>query len=92
MDNSIVIAPDGTFCNYEHLPDGATWGNVFDGVTDEAKLKELKSPKPLEKECRECSFLSLCTSFRKKNCPDTPKFCREEKQIEIERYLRSLIK
>jgi radical SAM protein with 4Fe4S-binding SPASM domain len=92
MDNTIVISPDGTFFNCEHLPEGATWGNIFDGVTDKEKYNELKAVRPLEKECAECCFLSLCTSFRKKNCPDTPKYCREEKQVKIERYLRSLIR
>lgn len=92
MENSIVVAPDGALYSCEHLPEGGTWGNLFDGIKDEVKYNELKSEKPLEKECAECSFLPFCTSFRKKNCPDIPKYCRSEKQIEIERHLRSLIR
>lgn len=88
---SVVVAPDGTLYDCEHLPEGRTWGNIFDGVTDEAKFREMRAAKPIEKECAECKYISFCTGFRKKNCPDIPKYCREDKEIGVERYLRALI-
>lgn len=38
------------------------------------------------------TFLPFCTSFRKKKCPDLPFLCIEEKQVDIERHLRSILR
>ncbi len=91
MDNCIVITPDGVFNNCEHLPESQTWGNIFDGVTDKAKLDELKKPVPIHKMCAKCSFLPQCTPFYKNGCPGWFEKCCEYHCIKTEHELHNLL-
>lgn len=92
MDASIQIAPDGSFHKCEHDMEGYSWGNIFDGVTDQALLEKLKSPAAIDDECRHCPSLPECTPFRRRHCPCTCAWCREE-YLQIEKTrLRRIIK
>ena len=84
MDRTIIIMPDGTFNNCENIPDGHNWGNVRDGVTDEALFKSLKAPAEIDDKCASCQFLPECTPTRKPRCPVTNEMCIECKIMDTE--------
>jgi len=92
MDSSIVITPDGAFNNCEHLPEAQTWGNIFDGVTDQAKYDELKKPLPVDEKCAKCPFLPQCTPFYKNGCPGWFEKCYEYNCMRTEYALHNLLK
>ena len=77
MDKCIVITPDGVFNNCEHLPEAQTWGNLFDGVTDQAKFDELSTASKVDEKCTKCPFLPECTPFYKNGCPGWFEKCYE---------------
>ena len=92
MDSSIVITPDGVFYNCEHLPETQTWGNIFDGVTDQAKFDELKKPLNVDEKCAKCPFLPQCTPFYKNGCPGWFEKCYEYRCLAAEYALHNLLK
>lgn len=92
MGSSIVIDPEGKLYNCEHLPENGSWGNIFDGITDEKRYKELNTLRPVEKECEKCLFLPYCTSFYKKGCPNSHKNCYEERKADLDRELHNICK
>ena len=91
-DRSVVITPDGVFNNCEHLPEGHSWGNITDGVTDRARYDELLAPPDIDEQCAKCPFLPECTPFYKKGCPGWFEKCREYHCMKTEYALRSLLK
>lgn len=90
IDKSVVIDPEGRFYNCEHLPEGNTWGNIFDGITDRKRYEELLSPAPLDDKCRSCAFLPQCTTFYKNGCPGWFEGCRDYQYLKTEYELRKL--
>ena len=84
MDTNVIIMPDGSFNNCENLPDNHCWGNIFDGVTDPELYDRLKRPTETDEECRHCTFLPECTSYRKTSCPVTMSHCARYEAIRNE--------
>ena len=91
VEGSLVILPDGSFNNCEHCPEGRSWGNVFEGTTDEALYRELKKDAPVMAECRDCPFLPLCTPYRKFGCPNREPHCRENYIIKADASLELMM-
>lgn len=92
MDKSIGIGPDGEFNNCDSLLEKNVWGNIFDGVTDQKRLEELKSPADIDEKCRSCCFLPKCTPFYRQRCPLNLKECFEFNSMKTESYLRTMLK
>ena len=92
VDKSVVITPDGVFNNCEHLPEAQTWGNIFDGVTDQAKLDELRAAPKVDEQCAKCPFLPECTPFYKTGCPGWFERCYEYHCMKTEYALHNLLK
>ena len=92
MDKSIGIGPDGEFNNCDSLLEKNVWGNIFDGVTDQKRLEELKSPADIDEKCRSCCFLPKCTPFYRQRCPLNLKECFEFNSMKTESYLRAMLK
>ena len=90
LDKSVVIDPQGRLFNCEHLPAENTWGNIFDGVTDRKRYKELCAPCEPDDKCRSCEFLPQCTPFYKKGCPGWFETCREYQLLKTEYELRAI--
>ena len=90
LDKSIVIGPDGKLYECENLSRNNSWGNIFDGVTDEEKLKQLKEPAKVEPECADCPYLPECTPFFRRRCPDHFEYCREYNELKTEYALRGI--
>ncbi|MCR4794284.1 MAG: radical SAM protein [Ruminococcus sp.] len=90
-EKDIVITPDGMFNNCEHLPEGHSWGNIFDGVTDKAKFDELSSAPKVDEKCAKCPFLPECTPFYKNGCPGWFEKCYEYNCMRTERSLHSFL-
>lgn len=88
---SVVIAPDGSFNNCEHLPEGRSWGNIFFGVTDPALYERLFAPVLPDEQCEKCPFLPECTPFYKKGCPGWFEQCREYHSLRLESILGRLL-
>ena len=82
MDHTVIIMPDGSFTNCENFPEGHNWGNVREGVTDEALYERLKTPAAIDDKCRTCCFLPECTPTRRPLCPVTNERCYECKVID----------
>ena len=89
---SILIAPDGSFHNCILLLETFAWGNIFDGVTDQALFEKLRAPAAIDDECRHCPFLPECTPFYKRHCPKCSVWCREEKSLFANERLHRLVK
>ena len=91
MDKSIVIAPDGTFYNCEHMPQHNTWGNIFDGITDRNRFDELTTPAKIDDKCKKCLFLPECTPFYKNGCPGWFDKCYEYNCLKAEYSMHALL-
>ena len=92
VENCIVITPDGVFNNCEHLPEAQTWGNIFDGVTDQAKFDELCAAAKVDEKCAKCPFLPECTPFYKNGCPGWFEKCYEYHCMKTEHAMHNLLK
>lgn len=90
LDKSIVIDPNGKFFDCEHMPEAHSWGNIFDGVTDEKLFNEISAVKEIDEKCRKCPFLPNCTPFYKNGCPCWFETCREYKQLKTEYELEKI--
>ena len=89
---SILIAPDGSFHNCLYQLETFSWGNIFDGVTDQTLYEKLRAPTAIDDECRHCPFLPECTPFRRRHCPKCSVWCRENKTLFESEKLHRLIK
>ena len=70
LDKSVVISPDGKLHRCEHLPgNDKSWGNIRDGVTDQALLDQMMQPAQVNEKCRSCAYLPICTPLYKSYCP-----------------------
>ncbi len=92
MNDNIVITTDGIFNNCEHLPESRTWGNIFDGVTDPDKEKELSAEPVIDPVCAKCAFLPECTPYYKTGCPGWFSKCYEYNCLKTEYKLDRLLK
>ena len=91
LDKSIVIDPQGAFYNCEHLPGNEnSWGNIFDGVTDQNVFDELCSPSDVDKKCVGCAFLPQCTPFYRAHCPNYFDYCIEQNKMKTDFELKIL--
>lgn len=91
MDSCVVITPLGVLNNCEHLPEGNSWGNVYDGVTDEQKFSALKKTMPVDERCAKCTFLPMCTPFFKNGCDSWFDKCSEYRRMSMEFSLHNLL-
>ena len=89
--NCVVITPDGVFNNCEHLPEAQTWGNIFEGVTDQAKFDELSAAPKVDEKCSKCPFLPECTPFYKNGCPGWFEKCYEYHCLKTENDMHNLL-
>ncbi|MBR1383954.1 MAG: radical SAM protein [Ruminococcus sp.] len=92
MDKTIGIGPDGEFNNCYSLLEKNVWCNIFDGITDQKRFEELKSPVSIDKKCRSCCFLPKCTPFYRQRCPLYLEECYEFNSMKTESQLRTLMK
>lgn len=90
MDSSILIDPQGNFYNCEHMPEGKSWGNIFDGCTDTELFEKLKAPSVPDEKCISCAFLPCCTPFYKTGCVGWFEKCREYMEMRTEYSLGSI--
>ncbi|MBR0133217.1 MAG: radical SAM protein [Lachnospiraceae bacterium] len=90
LDKTIVIHPDGRFYDCEHLPEGHSWGNIFDGVTDRELFERLSAPHEIDERCAKCPYLPQCTPFYIKGCPGWFEKCREYMELKTEYELRRI--
>lgn len=91
IEHCVVITPDGVFNNCEHLPEAQTWGNIFDGVTDQAKFDELSAAPKVDEKCSKCPFLPECTPFYKNGCPGWFEKCYEYHCLKTENDMHNLL-
>ncbi|SEH88030.1 Sulfatase maturation enzyme AslB, radical SAM superfamily [Ruminococcus flavefaciens] len=92
MDKTIGIGPDGEFNNCDSLLEKNVWGDLFYGITDQAKYDELYKSVDIDERCRECCFLPRCTPFYKQRCPLYIEECYDFKCMQTESYLCALMK
>ena len=85
----IVIEPGGSLYSCEHCPPNGRFGDVFHGVTDEARKTEFCRSDRTREKCRKCPFLPHCTSFA--SCPWTDAHCREMHELIALDSLKRLI-
>ena len=87
---SVVINADGKLYLCEHLVGEA--GSIFDN-DGEAFRASYRSATDVAEECRHCTFLPLCTPFRKAFCPNAAsKVCAEMRRINEIRALERIAK
>ena len=92
MDGSVVITPDGRLYRCEHLQEGESWGDIFNGVTDPALYEALRKPPAIDPDCAKCPFLPRCTPFKRRGCPVWFEQCSVGMRLEEEDYLRELLR
>ncbi len=76
-----VVAADGVLYNCDRLTPDRITGNVREGFTRHELLKTFAMPDPVSEKCRDCCFLTSCTSFSR--CPDLHSQCREVRETEL---------
>lgn len=86
---SAVINPDGNLYACEHYPPESRFGDIWNGVTDEAAQKAFCRMDRTREKCRKCPFLPDCTSFV--SCPVVDRHCREVYTLCTEHFLRQLV-
>ncbi len=79
---SAVIAPDGSLYSCEHCPQASRFGDIANGVTDEAAKHAFCRADRTREMCRKCPFLPDCTSFAA--CPVQDTHCREKMMMQFE--------
>lgn len=82
----VVVSPDGLLYGCEHCPEGASFGNVWEGITDPSLLASFALPEEPRPQCRGCPFLPECTSFTR--CPVKKALCREVEEALLSQALR----
>lgn len=83
---SVVIDPEGRLFHCDMALPGTEHGNLWDGVTRPEYLKTFAMPEPVAEKCRDCGFLTSCTSFSR--CPVQSRQCRRVRQLELLTDLR----
>lgn len=86
----VLIAPDGRLFPCLQCPEGSSYGNVFDGVTDAAALREFTSLGKLRAECKTCTFLPDCTAFT--HCPIVDRDCEAVRRMRALPTLYELVR
>ncbi len=86
---SVVIGPDGSLYPCEHCLPESRFGDVFNGVTDEAVRTEFCRTDRVREMCRRCLYLPECTSFA--SCPCIDAHCRELRELVTLDALRRMI-
>lgn len=66
-DSCVCITPEGNLSPCEHYCDGENIGNIYDGITDEEKVKEWKEPTDETENCIKCWYYPKCNRLKK--CP-----------------------
>ncbi len=84
--NSPVIAPDGSLYACEHCTPQARYGDIWNGVTDEAGRNAFCRMDFVREKCRRCPYLPQCTPFG--TCPVQDRDCRELMQYTIADMMR----
>ena len=94
VEHSISIHPSGDLYGCAECLPGKSWGNIFDGVTDEAMYASMRAPVKLREECRRCLFLPQCTPAIKVFCPanSVGTACRERQRLLLENYLSHIVR
>ena len=86
---SVVIGPDGSLYPCEHCPPESRFGDIFNGVTDEAARREFCRSDRTREMCRNCTFLPECTSFA--SCPWKDTHCKEAHEMIALATLKRLV-
>lgn len=92
MDNptgSVLIAPDGRLFPCLQCPDGSSYGNVRDGITDFAVRDYYANGDALNDSCRSCQFLPDCTALNK--CPVKDYDCKSVRMLRANAALKRLV-
>ena len=90
LDDCVVIGPNGEFYPCEHLNEKESWGNVFDGVTDQKLFDELRKPLEAAEECRSCALLPLCTPFYRHRCPMWNENCIKYRTYLMQQWIKNI--
>lgn len=84
----VVIWPDGGLYPCAVMGEESRFGNIRDGITDEAtRAKHYRLDYTREK-CRDCPYLPNCTSFA---CPAENTHCRETMAMMAQVVLREML-
>ncbi len=75
----VVIGPDGSLYPCEYCLPEIRYGDIWNGVTDEAIRKEFIRTDRTRVMCQTCPFLPNCTSFSA--CPVLDNHCRELREM-----------
>ncbi len=86
---NVCIAPDGNLFPCEHCPPYSRFGDIWNGVTDQAALDEFIRTDIVLDKCRKCPFLPLCTTFN--SCPIQDWDCRGTVDLLTREYLKELM-
>ena len=86
---SVVIGPDGSLYACEQCPPQSRFGDVWNGVTDEAARAEFIRVDRTREKCRSCPFLPDCTNFA--SCPVEDTHCRESREMYTVEALKRMI-
>ena len=76
-----MISPDGLLYNCDAFLPGTESGDIWNGVTRPEYLKTFAMPEPVAAKCRDCCFLTSCTSFTR--CPEKSRQCRQVRELEL---------
>lgn len=90
QDKNAVIDQDGILYQCQHYHKESIVGNVVDGITDEAALKEFTRTDRVLPKCAKCPFLPDCTTFI--SCPIKDRHCRERYTLMTENGIRNMLK
>ena len=86
---SVLITPEGNIYACEHCPENARFGDIWNGITDEAARKEFCRTDIIREKCRTCPFLPDCTAFA--SCPIEDTHCREVREMMVIEGLKQLV-
>ena len=81
-----VISPDGKIYACENCIPESQFGDIWNGITDEAARKEFIRKDVVREKCRGCTFLPMCTPFS--HCPEEDKQCKDVERMFLLHALR----
>ena len=85
----VVIGPDGSLFACEQCVPQSRFGDIWNGVTDEAARRAFCRADRIREKCRTCPFLPDCTGFS--SCPVEDTLCREVRRIYSMEALKRMI-
>lgn len=83
---SVIVSADGKLYTCENYSDDFEYGDLWNGITNEALYQKWTHPMSINEKCIDCSLLPECTPFHL--CPSGYNGCYKKREDQLIRKIR----